>query len=103
MRDNGSITQKEYFLDDGITIVSRTDTRGNILEANEAFIEASGFEWTELVGQPHNMLRHPDVPAEVFKDFWETLKKGKPWSQIVKNRRKNGDHYWVVANATPIF
>ncbi|GKT11203.1 MAG: methyl-accepting chemotaxis protein [Thiomicrorhabdus sp.] len=103
MRDNGIITQTEYVLEQGITIVSRTDTLGNILEANEAFIEASGFEWTELVGQPHNMLRHPDVPADVFKDFWQTLEKGKPWSQIVKNRRKNGDYYWVVANATPTF
>jgi len=103
MRDNGVVTQKEYFLEPGITIVSRTDTHGNILEANEAFIEASGYEWNELVGQPHNMLRHPDVPAAVFKDFWRTLKEGKPWTQIVKNRRKNGDHYWVVANATPIF
>lgn len=103
MRDNGKVTQKEYLLESDTTIVSRTDVRGNIVEANEAFIEASGFEWSELVGQPHNLLRHPDVPAEVFKDFWETLKAEKPWTQVVKNRRKNGDHYWVVANATPIF
>ncbi len=103
MRDNGFVTQNEYALENGITIVSRTDKQGNILEANEAFIEASGYEWAELVGQPHNMLRHPDVPAAVFKDFWKTLEAGKPWSQVVKNRRKNGDHYWVVANATPVF
>ncbi len=103
MRDNGPITQKQYVLENDITIVSQTDKKGNILEANDAFIEASGYEWKELVGQPHNMLRHPDVPAAVFKDFWKTLKSGKPWSQIVKNRRKNGDHYWVVANVTPIF
>lgn len=103
MRDNGVITQKEYELDEGITIVSRTDLQGNIVAANESFIEASGYRWTELVGQPHNILRHPDVPPAVFKDFWQTLQAGKPWSQIVKNRRKNGDHYWVVANATPIF
>ncbi|MEA3406112.1 MAG: methyl-accepting chemotaxis protein [Pseudomonadota bacterium] len=103
MRNNGSVTQKEYPLADGITIVSRTDLHGNIIEANEAFIEASGYDWKELVGQPHNLLRHPDVPAAVFKDFWQTLQAGKPWSQVVKNRRKNGDHYWVVANATPIF
>ncbi len=103
MRDNGSVTQKEYLLKPDITIVSKTDLQGNIIEANEAFIEASGYEWNELVGQPHNMLRHPDVPAQVFQDFWDTLKAGKPWSQVVKNRRKNGDHYWVVANATPIF
>lgn len=103
MRNNGTVTQKEYILKPNITIVSRTDIHGNILSANEAFIEASGFEWKELVGQPHNILRHPDVPEAVFKDFWTTLQAGKPWSQIVKNRRKNGDHYWVVAKATPIF
>ncbi len=103
MRDNGKVTQTEYILEPSITIVSKTDLQGNIIEANEAFIEASGYEWKALVGQPHNMLRHPDVPAQVFKDFWQTLKSGKPWSQVVKNRRKDGDHYWVVANATPIF
>lgn len=103
MRNNGTVTQKEYILKPDITIVSRTDIHGNILSANEAFIEASGFEWKDLVGQPHNILRHPDVPEAVFKDFWTTLQAGKPWSQIVKNRRKNGDHYWVLAKATPIF
>jgi len=103
MRDNGTITNKEYELAKGISIVSRTDLQGNIISANEAFIEASGFEWQDLVGQPHNILRHPDVPEAVFKDFWATIKAGKPWSQIVKNRRRNGDHYWVIANATPIF
>ncbi|VAW49026.1 Methyl-accepting chemotaxis protein I (serine chemoreceptor protein) [hydrothermal vent metagenome] len=103
MRNNDRVTQQEYMLKPDITIVSKTDLQGNIIEANEAFIEASGYEWSELVGQPHNMLRHPDVPKQVFKDFWQTLKLGKPWSQVVKNRRKNGDHYWVVANATPVF
>lgn len=103
MRDNGQVTQKEFMLANDTTIVSKTDLHGNITSANEAFIEASGYEWSELVGQPHNILRHPDVPPAVFKDLWQTLQAGKPWSQIVKNRRKNGDHYWVVANATPIF
>lgn len=103
MRDNGPVTQKEYVLAQNVKIVSRTDLHGNIISANEDFIEASGYAWTELVGQPHNLLRHPDVPADVFKDFWETIQAGQPWSQIVKNRRKNGDHYWVQANATPIF
>ncbi len=103
MRNNGTVTQKEYILKPDITIVSRTDIHGKITSANEAFIEASGFEWKDLVGQPHNILRHPDVPEAVFKDFWTTLQAGKPWSQIVKNRRKNGDHYWVIAKATPIF
>ena len=103
MKDNGEVTQKEYVVDDSITIVSTTDIHGNIVSANEYFVEASGYAWSDLVGKPHNILRHPDVPARVFKDFWKTLQAGKPWSQTVKNRRKNGDHYWVVANATPIF
>lgn len=103
MKDNGEVTQKEYVVDDSITIVSTTDIHGNIVSANEYFVEVSGYAWSDLVGKPHNILRHPDVPAAVFKDFWKTLKAGKPWSQTVKNRRKNGDHYWVVANATPIF
>lgn len=90
---NNVVTQKEYPLKQGITIVSRTDLHGNIVQANEDFIEASGYEWKDLVGPPHNILRHPDVPAAVFKDFWQTIQSGKPWSQIVKNRRKNGDHY----------
>ena len=103
MRDNGPVTQKEHHLAPDTKIVSHTDLLGNITKANDAFIEASGYAWDELVGQSHNILRHPDVPAEVFKDFWHTIQSGKPWSQIVKNRCKNGDHYWVQANATPIF
>jgi len=103
MRDNGIVTHQEYHLKPDTIIVSKTDTLGNITEANEAFIEASGYEWSQLVGQPHNILRHPDIPPAVFKDLWKTIQKGKPWSQIVKNRRKNGDHYWVEATTTPIF
>ncbi|WP_172967701.1 methyl-accepting chemotaxis protein [Hydrogenovibrio sp. JE_KL2] len=103
MKDNGPVSQKQYALPEGTIIVSRTDKFGNIISANEAFIEASGYGWKDLVGQPHNILRHPDVPPAIFKDFWQTIQAGKPWSQIVKNRRRNGDHYWVVANATPIF
>ncbi|OYZ39217.1 MAG: hypothetical protein B7Y18_03900, partial [Thiotrichales bacterium 24-47-4] len=66
------------------------------------FVEASGYSWSELMGQPHNLLRHPDVPQQVFADLWATIQDGRPWTQIVKNRRKNGDHYWVSANTTPI-
>ncbi|MBD3822741.1 MAG: PAS domain-containing protein, partial [Thiotrichales bacterium] len=95
MKDNGPVSQKQYTLSEGTVIVSRTDKFGNIISANEAFIEASGYDWKDLVGQPHNILRHPDVPPAIFKDFWQTLQAGKPWSQIVKNRRRNGDHYWV--------
>ncbi len=102
MRTNLPITQQEYVLRDGCTIVSRTDTKGRITYINEDFLEASGFTEAELIGQPHNLVRHPDMPEEAFEDLWRTLKDGKPWTGIVKNRRKNGDHYWVVANATPI-
>lgn len=103
MRNNQPITQQEYSLPVDSLLVSKTDLEGNITYANEAFVEASGYHLDELLGQPHNLLRHPDVPAAIFKDFWQTLQAGKPWSQIVKNRRKNGDHYWVVASASPLF
>ncbi|MBB5205669.1 PAS domain S-box-containing protein [Inhella inkyongensis] len=102
MRSNLPVTQKEWVLRDGMTIVSRTDLKGRITYVNEDFIEASGFVESELIGQPHNLVRHPDMPEEAFEDLWATLKAGRPWSGLVKNRRKDGDHYWVVANATPI-
>lgn len=103
MREDISITQNEYSLPEGSVLVSKTDLQGNITYANEDFVEASGYDYDELIGQPHNILRHPDVPKAVFADFWKTLQAGRPWNQIVKNRRKNGDFYWVEANATPIF
>ncbi|BBP43724.1 methyl-accepting chemotaxis protein [Thiosulfativibrio zosterae] len=84
------------------TIVSKTDLKGTILEVNDAFVDASGYLKEELIGQPHNILRHPDVPKAVFKDMWATLQSGKPWVQIVKNRCKDGQYYWVEANVTPI-
>lgn len=102
MRTNLPITQQEYVLRDGATIVSRTDLKGKITYINDDFLEASGFTTPELIGQPHNLVRHPDMPEEAFADLWKTLQAGKPWTGLVKNRRKNGDHYWVVANATPI-
>lgn len=84
------------------TIVSRTDLHGTIVEANEAFVIASGYEEVELIGKPHNILRHPDVPKAVFADMWATLKQGLPWVQIVKNKCKDGSYYWVQANVTPV-
>ena len=98
MRNNQPISQKEYPLANDALLVSYTDLQGNIVKANEAFVEASGYSWSELMGQPHNLLRHPDVPQQVFADLWATIQDGRPWAQIVKNRRKNGDHYWVSAN-----
>lgn len=96
------ITNKEFVLRDGIAIISRTDAKGNIVDCNDEFIEASGFSHDEVIGKPHNILRHPDMPAEAFRDMWSTLKRGRPWGGMVKNRRKNGDHYWVRATATPL-
>jgi aerotaxis receptor len=87
---------------EGVTLVSTTDLQSRITYCNPAFVAVSGFDRDELLGQPHNLVRHPDMPAEAFRDMWTTLASGSPWSALVKNRRKNGDHYWVVANATPM-
>jgi methyl-accepting chemotaxis protein len=102
MRTNMPVTNVEYQLTPTDMIVSKTDTRGLITYVNSDFIRVSGFSEKELIGQPHNIVRHPDMPEEAFADLWDTLKKGKPWTGMVKNRCKNGDYYWVVANATPI-
>jgi len=102
VRTNLPVTQREHPFPSGQTVVSITDLKGRITHCNEVFIELSGFTKEELLGQPHNLVRHPDVPEEAFRDLWATLEEGLPWTGIVKNRRKNGDHYWVVANATPL-
>jgi aerotaxis receptor len=102
MKDNGPVTQREYVLPEGATLVSTTDLDSRITYCNPAFIEVSGYTREELLGQPHHMIRHPDMPAEAFRDMWATIRAGHPWSALVKNRRKNGDHYWVVANVTPV-
>ncbi|NIM42262.1 MAG: PAS domain-containing protein [Hydrogenophaga sp.] len=102
MRSNLSVSQQEYVIPDGVTLVSTTDLQSHITYCNPAFVAVSGFDRDELMGQPHNIVRHPDMPPEAFRDMWDTLRSGSPWSAPVKNRRKNGDHYWVMANATPI-
>ena len=102
MRVNHPITQNEYAFADNATLMSTTDTQSYIRYANEAFMDVSGFAAEEILGQPHNLVRHPDMPSAAFADMWATLKAGEPWSALVKNRRKNGDHYWVRANAVPI-
>lgn len=102
MRLNLPVTNEEYPFPSGATLVSVTDTKGRILYCNEAFVEVSGFSLDELLGQPHNLIRHPDVPEEAFRDLWVTIQQGKPWSAALKNRRKDGSHYWVVANVTPL-
>lgn len=102
MRNNQPVTQQEYRLDRDATLMSTTDTHGKITYANDAFVNASGFSRSQLLGQPHNIVRHPDMPPAAFADMWATLKHNLPWTAIVKNRRQNGDYYWVRANATPV-
>ncbi|NIC41507.1 PAS domain-containing methyl-accepting chemotaxis protein [Aquabacterium sp. A08] len=102
MKLNLPVTQIEYDYPGQEMLVSTTDTKGYITHCNSAFVSVSGYSHDELIGQNHNMIRHPDMPAEGFKDLWATVGRGKPWTGLVKNRRKNGDHYWVVANVTPI-
>ncbi|MFZ2306004.1 MAG: methyl-accepting chemotaxis protein [Rhodoferax sp.] len=102
MRDNQPTSQQEYLYADSDMLVSTTNPQGIITHCNAAFARVSGFDAQELIGQPHNLIRHPDVPSEVFKDMWATVERGKPWNGVLKNRRKNGDHYWVEANVTPI-
>ncbi|HNK20005.1 MAG TPA: PAS domain-containing protein, partial [Piscinibacter sp.] len=102
MRKTGPITQREFLLDDGATLVSSTNLKSRITYCNPAFVAVSGYAREELIGQPHNLIRHPDMPAEAFRDMWATLESGQPWTAVVKNRRKTGDHYWVRANVTPV-
>jgi methyl-accepting chemotaxis protein len=102
MRTNLPVTQNEIQLTDSTLIVSKTDLKGRITYINRDFLEISGFTEAELIGEPHNIVRHPDMPTEAFEDMWKTLKEGRPWTGYVKNRCKNGDYYWVLANATPI-
>ena len=103
MRTNLPVTQKNYDFPADQTLISVTDEKGRITYCNVNFVHVSGYSQEELLGQPHNLMRHPDMPEEAFRDMWHTIQdKGKPWSALVKNRRKNGDHYWVRANATPV-
>ncbi len=102
MRLNTPVVDKEFPFPPGETLVSTTDLKGRITYCNPAFILVSGFQREELLGQPHNMIRHPDMPEEAFRDMWQTIEAGLPWSALVKNRRKDGTHYWVKANVTPL-
>lgn len=95
------VSQREYLLDEQTTLMSTSDLNSYVTHVNDAFVQVSGYSIEEISGQPHNLVRHPDMPKAAFADMWSTLKQGEPWSAIVKNRRKNGDHYWVRANAIP--
>ncbi len=103
MRINQPVTDNEFKLTDSHLIVSKTDLKGRITYVNQDFLDISGFTEKELIGEPHNLVRHPDMPVEAFEDLWKTLKEGRPWTGYVKNRCKSGDYYWVLANATPIW
>ncbi len=87
---------------DRFALISETDTRGVIQYANPKFCEVSGYTLEELLGKPHNIVRQPDMPKEVFKNFWETLKAGQIWQGEIKNRRKDGSSYWVLATVGPV-
>ena len=102
MRTNLPVTNVEKSLSDDSLIVTKTNLKGLITYVNRDFVEISGFSEQELLGEPHNLVRHPDMPPEAFKDLWDTLKQGRPWTGLVKNRCKNGDYYWVLANVAPI-
>jgi aerotaxis receptor len=101
MRTNLPLVDQEYNYPSDLVLVSTTDVRGVITHGNEAFFAVSGFDYEELVGQPHNVIRHPDMPPAAFKDLWRTIGSGLPWTGLVKNRRKDGTYYWVRANVTP--
>ena len=102
MRNNGPVTQAEYVLPEGEVIITHTDTDSRITYANPAFLTSSEFSLDECLGEPQNIVRHPDMPKEAFADLWTTIRSGKSWTGIVKNRRKSGGFYWVRANVTPM-
>lgn len=103
MKINLPITDKERLLDGEVRLVSTTNLKGIITYANPDFCNISGFSLSELVGESHNIVRHPDIPSLAFNELWAALKEGKPWFGVVKNRCKNGDYYWVDAYITPIY
>lgn len=95
------VTEKETVFPKGSLIVSRTDIDGVITHVNQSFVDMSGYTEEEIIGQPHHLLRHPDMPAAAFADLWKTLKNGDKWHGYVKNLRKDGGYYWVYATAIP--
>lgn len=102
MRRNEPITQRERDYPGHYHLITTTDVRGKITAANPFFAEVAGYDIDELVGQPHNLIRHPDMPPGAFENLWQTIQSGQSWRGMVKNRCKNGDHYWVDAFVTPI-
>lgn len=102
MRLNLPISNIEFALPDGVVIVTKTDLKGVITYCNNAFVELSGLSREEIIGSPHNIVRHPDMPPEVFADLWKTIKSDKAWQGVVKNRHSDGSFYWAISNVTPL-
>lgn len=96
-----NIVDTEVLYPDGKLIVSRTDIKGIITHCNQSFVDMSGYTEDEIIGQPHSILRHPDMPAAAFQDLWDTMARGDKWHGYVKNLRKDGSYYWVYATAIP--
>jgi len=94
-------TNKETILNDSAFLVSETDAKGHIIFANEEFCKVAEYSLEELIGNPHNMVRHPDMPKAAFKDLWETVKSDEVWQGFVKNKTKSGGYYWVFATVYP--
>lgn len=97
------VTGNEQVMPEGEQIISTTDLKGRITYVNQVFCDVSGFTEAELLGKAHNIVRHPDVPVAAFENLWQAMKSDQPWRGIVKNRCKNGDHYWVDAYVTPLY
>lgn len=102
MRTNLPVTDREVSYPHDAHLITTTDLQGVITFANDDFIAVSGFSREELVGQHHNVIRHPDMPPGAFAELWASIKSGRSWKGLVKNRCKNGDYYWVDAYVTPI-
>jgi len=96
------VANVETVLPENVFIYSQTNLKGVIVEANEAFAQISAYRREDMIGKPHNMVRHPDMPKEAFADMWRSLKAGRPWQGVVKNRRSDGGYYWVLANVSPV-
>jgi len=103
MRHSANLTGEETFFHENDVIVSKTDLKGHITYANRTFLTVSGYDEAEVIGQPHNLIRHPQMPRCVFKLLWETLRSGREIFAYVVNRSKQGHHYWVLAHVTPSF
>ena len=101
MKVNTPVTNNEILMKEDTILVTRTDLKGRITYANDAFIAISGFSKHELIGANHNVVRHPDMPPAAFKDLWDTVRAGETWQGYVKNLRKDGGYYWVKATVIP--